>query len=95
VGIVVETVTRNISETVRSATDGEPAGLVLLVADRTKGVLVGASAIGGHCDEWLGELTLAIRAEVPLYLLADAIHAFPTFSEVVEPALRDLAQNAV
>lgn len=81
----------DLGQTARSATEGESAGRLVLVADHRRGTLVGAAAIGAHADEWIGEATIAIRAEVPLAVLADVVHAFPTFSEVYEPPLRELA----
>ena len=66
-------------------------GLVKLYADPERGVLVGATAVGPEAGEWIGQLTLAIRAEVPVEVLRDTIQPFPTFSEAVYFAARDLA----
>jgi pyruvate/2-oxoglutarate dehydrogenase complex dihydrolipoamide dehydrogenase (E3) component len=85
----VETV--DLSGTARAATDGTGPGGMHLIADLEAGLLVGAAAIGPAADELIGELTLAIRARVPLAVLADVVHAFPTHSEALEPPLRRLA----
>jgi pyruvate/2-oxoglutarate dehydrogenase complex dihydrolipoamide dehydrogenase (E3) component len=65
-------------------------GFVKLFADRERGVLVGAVAVGPEAGEWLGQLTLAVRAEVPIDVLRDTIQPFPTFSEAIYFAARDL-----
>jgi hypothetical protein len=39
----------------------------------------------------MAEVTLAIRARVPVTILADVVHAFPTYGEAMETALRELA----
>jgi pyruvate/2-oxoglutarate dehydrogenase complex dihydrolipoamide dehydrogenase (E3) component len=65
-------------------------GLVKLFADPERGVLVGAAAVGPESGEWMGQLTLAIRAEVPVDILRDTIQPFPTFSEAIFFAARDL-----
>jgi pyruvate/2-oxoglutarate dehydrogenase complex dihydrolipoamide dehydrogenase (E3) component len=77
----------------RTATFQRPKkpGLVKLFADPERGVLVGAAAVGPEAGEWIGQLTLAIRAEVPVDVLRDTIQPFPTFSEAVYFAARDLA----
>jgi dihydrolipoamide dehydrogenase len=52
--------------------------------------VVGAVAIGPEAGEWCQQLTLAIRAEVPVDVLRDVIQPYPTFSEAVFFALQDL-----
>lgn len=92
-GIDAQTAVMDLSQVARTSTEGTRGGrLVLTAAD---GVLIGAAAIGPHADEWLSEATLAIRARVPLAVLADVVHAFPTFGEAYEPPLRELAGLSV
>ncbi len=93
-GIDAVTAVMDLGEVARTATEGSAGGRLVLTADRAGRVLIGAAAIGPHADEWLSEATLAIRAEVPLDLLCDVVHAFPTFGEAYEPPLRELAGRA-
>jgi pyruvate/2-oxoglutarate dehydrogenase complex dihydrolipoamide dehydrogenase (E3) component len=65
-------------------------GFLRVCADPKRRVLVGAAAVGPEAGEWLGQLTLAIRAEVPVDTLRDTIQPYPTFSEAVYFAVRDL-----
>jgi pyruvate/2-oxoglutarate dehydrogenase complex dihydrolipoamide dehydrogenase (E3) component len=65
-------------------------GFVKLAADPVRGVLVGAVAVGPEAGEWIGQLTLAVRAEVPIDVLLDTIQPYPTFSEAIFNALREL-----
>lgn len=65
-------------------------GFLKLAADPERRVLVGAVAVAPEAGEWLGQLTLAIRAEVPLDVLLDTIQPYPTFSESIFHALREL-----
>ncbi|MEA2716115.1 MAG: hypothetical protein QOI99_432 [Actinomycetota bacterium] len=92
-GIEAVTASMDVGQTARAAADGDRGGRLVLTADPVRGVLVGAAAIGPHADEWMAEATLAIRAEVPIAVLADVVHAFPTFSEAFEPPLRELAER--
>lgn len=92
-GIDVTTATADVSKMARAATDGSPLGWLVLTADRTRGVLIGAAAIGPHADDWICEAAVAIRACVPLAVLADVVHPFPTFAEAYEVPLRQLAAS--
>ena len=65
-------------------------GFVKVVADPGRRVLTGAVAVGPESGEWLQQLTLAIRAETPIEVLLDVIQPYPTFSEGVFLALREL-----
>jgi pyruvate/2-oxoglutarate dehydrogenase complex dihydrolipoamide dehydrogenase (E3) component len=70
--------------------DPKRSGFLKLFADPERKVVVGALAVGPEAGEWIGQLTLAVRAEVPVATLRDTIQPFPTFSEVVYFAAREL-----
>jgi pyruvate/2-oxoglutarate dehydrogenase complex dihydrolipoamide dehydrogenase (E3) component len=90
-GIQLRTVGHDLAETARAAVEDDDRGRIELYADMTRGdTLVGAAAVGQCADEWMGELALAIRAGIPLTMLADVVHAFPTYGEAIERSLREL-----
>lgn len=59
----------------------DPSGALGLVADRERGVLVGAWAFGPLASEWIHTAALAIRMGLPIGALRDTIPQFPTFNE--------------
>jgi pyruvate/2-oxoglutarate dehydrogenase complex dihydrolipoamide dehydrogenase (E3) component len=65
-------------------------GLLKLVADGGRGVLVGATSAGPCGGEVLSMLVLAVHAAVPVQRLGEMIYAYPTFHRGVEEALREL-----
>ncbi|SDO70139.1 Pyruvate/2-oxoglutarate dehydrogenase complex, dihydrolipoamide dehydrogenase (E3) component [Nakamurella panacisegetis] len=66
-------------------------GFLTLLSDGER--LTGAYALGPEAGEWLQQATLAIRAHLPLDVLADTIQPFPTFSEIFVDALKVLQQD--
>ncbi len=63
-------------------------GFLTLLSDGKR--LTGAFALGPEAGEWLQQATLAIRAHIPIDVLADTIQPFPTFSEIYVAALKAL-----
>ena len=68
----------------------DPRGHLGLVADRGRGVLVGAWAVAPMAGEWIHQAALAIRAKVPLDVLRDQVAQFPTYTEAYLVALEKL-----
>jgi pyruvate/2-oxoglutarate dehydrogenase complex dihydrolipoamide dehydrogenase (E3) component len=66
-------------------------GLVKLVEDADRGVLVGATSAGPVGGEVLGALAVAVHAKVPTAQLRQMIYAYPTFHQAIEDALGDLS----
>jgi pyruvate/2-oxoglutarate dehydrogenase complex dihydrolipoamide dehydrogenase (E3) component len=69
-------------------------GFIRLVADATRGVLVGATVIGPSGGEVMSPLAVAIHAEVPLDRLRYMIYAYPTFHRGILDAMKDLRRTA-
>ena len=67
-------------------------GLLKLAGTKDKGI-VGAVAVGPEAGEWIGQLTLAVRARTPLETLLDTIQPYPTFSETIFSALQGLEER--
>jgi pyruvate/2-oxoglutarate dehydrogenase complex dihydrolipoamide dehydrogenase (E3) component len=81
----------SLGDTTRAHLGQDDLGCLELYADAKSGVLAGAVAVGPDAASWMGEITLAIRAKISVAVLADVVHAFPTYGEALETALRELA----
>jgi pyruvate/2-oxoglutarate dehydrogenase complex dihydrolipoamide dehydrogenase (E3) component len=91
-GITIRTGTAKIASSTRGwiyGTDND--GLVKLVEDAGRGVLVGATVVSPHGGEILGLLTLAVHAAVPTSTLATMHYAYPTLHRSVLDAVGALA----
>jgi len=90
-GLSVHVGATDLSASARGWIHGAGQGLIKLVADTDRRVLVGATSIGPDGGEVLGLLALAVHAAVPVPTLADMIFAYPTFHRAIQEAVRDLA----
>ncbi len=91
----VRTESQDMGETARGYIHGEPGGVIKLVADGDRGVLVGATIVSPRAGEIVSELSLAILAEIPLRIMADLMHPFPAFSRGLQGMFPKLAEVAV
>ena len=90
-GIDVAVATAEPGEAARGYIHDFHGGTIKLVADRERGVLIGATLVTPRAGEILGELVLAVKAGTPLRDLADVIHPYPAFNRVLGAVLSDLA----
>ena len=90
-GIDVVATLTDPAETARGYIHDFHGGTLKLVADRERGVLVGATLVTPRAGEILGELVAAVRLRTPLRDLAEVIHPFPTFNRVLGAALGEIA----
>jgi pyruvate/2-oxoglutarate dehydrogenase complex dihydrolipoamide dehydrogenase (E3) component len=68
-------------------------GVIKLVADRDRGVLVGGVVVAPAGGEILSMLEVAVHAEVPIPTLLHLHFAYPTFHRALEPVLQGLADQ--
>jgi pyruvate/2-oxoglutarate dehydrogenase complex dihydrolipoamide dehydrogenase (E3) component len=90
-GIDVVIATADPAEAARGYIHDFHGGMLKLVGDRKRGVLIGATMVTPRAGEILGELVLAVKVGTPLRTLADVIHPFPAFNRVLGAALGELA----
>jgi len=93
-GIEVIVASTDPGETARGYIHDFHNGVVKVVGDRSRGVLIGATLVTPRGGEILGELVLAIKAATPLRLLGDVIHPYPAFNRVLGAVLQELASKA-
>ncbi len=70
-------------------------GHVTIVVDRATHELVGAAMACPDASAAIHECVLAIKARVPVELLADTIHAFPSTSRIFNGLFSDAARELV
>lgn len=68
----------------------EAEGIVKVVADAERQVLVGGTVVAPYGGEVLGLLAAAVHAEIPVATLRGMHFAYPTFHRAIAAALADL-----
>ena len=92
-GLDVAVVTSDPGEAARGYIADFHGGTLKLVADRSRGVLIGATLVTPRAGEIMGELIVAVKLGTPVKTLADVIHPYPAFNRVLGAAFGELASK--
>ena len=99
-GIAIDEYRLELAKVERAFIDGEDEGFAAIYTRRGSGEIVGATLVAAHAGEMISELTLAMTHKVPLEILAETVHCYPTQAEVFQrialqyASIRKTAANA-
>ncbi len=93
-GLTVQVGLANSATSSRGWLHGEGnEGLMKLIVDADKGILVGATSVGPRGGEVLSMFNLAVHARVPVAELRSMIYAYPTFYRGALDALANIGSS--
>ena len=79
----------------KALAEGEPEGLIKIVADRQYGEVLGVHIIAAQATDLISEAVVTLELEGTVHDLAKAIHPHPTSSEVVMEAAHAVLGQAI
>jgi pyruvate/2-oxoglutarate dehydrogenase complex dihydrolipoamide dehydrogenase (E3) component len=88
----VHTFTAPLDEVDRAILDGETEGFAGVHVYKGRDRIAGATIVGSHAGEMMGEITLAMTKGIGLGAFAATIHSYPTQAEAIKK-LGDLYQR--
>ncbi|HSP02531.1 MAG TPA: NAD(P)/FAD-dependent oxidoreductase [Acidimicrobiales bacterium] len=83
--------TARYSDVARYSTDDLEDGIVVVVADRATGELLGCSGTGARFDDVIGIVAALLHCGCTVQGAAELVLPFPTIGQVLTPAFRDAA----
>ncbi len=83
-GLQVKTITLSFADNDRAATDSDSAGFARVYVNAGDGRLLGATIVGSHAGDMIGELVLAIQKRMKVTELSGVIHPYPTKAEIIK-----------
>jgi pyruvate/2-oxoglutarate dehydrogenase complex dihydrolipoamide dehydrogenase (E3) component len=82
-GVAIDSYRVEMTDVDRAIVDGRTQGFVVVHARRGTGKVLGATIVGPHAGEMIGELTLLLQQKLSLHTLARTIHCYPTRTEAL------------
>ena len=80
-GIAYEVTRYGMDDLDRAIAEGEDYGLVKVLTPPGKDTILGATIVGPHAGEYLGEFVLALKYGLGLNKILGTIHPYPTLAE--------------
>jgi dihydrolipoamide dehydrogenase len=74
---------------------GTDTGVAMLVANREDGTLLGATLVGPHAGDLIGQAALAIEMGATLTDLTEILYAHPSLSESLLEAAEGASDSAI
>ncbi|HDM78377.1 MAG TPA: FAD-containing oxidoreductase, partial [Deltaproteobacteria bacterium] len=85
-GIKTETIFVSLENVDRAVLNSEENGFLKVVLKKRTDKIIGATLVTRHAGEIIGELALAVSANIGLKKLSTVIHPYPTQAEVIKKA---------
>lgn len=79
----------------KALTMGETEGFIQLIIEEGTERVLGATIVGSHATDLIGEVAVVVRAGGKLKNIIDTIHAHPTLPEIVHEAAEDIHGMAI
>lgn len=92
-GTAIKKVVVPLSVIGRANTADVHEGFIKVIASKKTNAIIGATVASPHAGEIIHELTLAVHNKLTVDQVAETIHAFPTWSEIVRVACAKLAKG--
>jgi len=70
----------------RAIIDGEREGLIKIIVDRKKKILLGAHVLAHGGGDLMHEYALAMRNRIPITQISQTVHAYPTMAQSLKRA---------
>ena len=83
-GVAIDEYRLELAKVERAFLDGEEEGFAVIYTRRGTGEIVGATLVAAHAGEMISELILTMTHKVPLEVVAETIHCYPTQAEVFQ-----------
>ena len=80
-GVAYDITRYDLDDLDRAITEGEARGFVKILTQPGKDRILGATIVGSHAGEIIAELVLAMKHNMGLRKIMQAVHSYPTWAE--------------